>query len=227
MIYAKERRAVCEMSVRMWKAGLVVGSAGNISLRAPPHPDHPGQTHFVITPSSIAYDALTPEQVVVVDDEGDLLELDEEEFDRAPSFETPVHLAIYAARPDVHAVVHTHSRWASIRAVAQAPIPPVVDEMVVYLGGPIEVAPYGTSGSDELADNVVKALGPRSAVLLAAHGVVTTGKDLHKAFKNAELVEHVAHIVTAATQLRGEPPPNLPAHVVEAEQQMYEIVKAM
>src|SRR5690606_8756711 len=128
MIYEKERTRVCEHAVRMWRAGLVVGSAGNISVRT----DHPA--HFVITPSSIAYDALTPEQVVVVDDEGDLLD-DEEDFDRAPSFETPVHLAVYKAREDVGAVVHTHSRFATTLAVLRREIPPVVDEMVVYLGG--------------------------------------------------------------------------------------------
>ena len=72
------------------------------------------------------------------------------------------------------------------------------ERMVVYLGGPVEVAAYGSSGSDELAAAVVEALGPRSAVLLAAHGVLTTGKDLRKAFKNAELVEHVAQVVTLA-----------------------------
>lgn len=220
MIYQREREQVCEYAIRMWKAGLVVGSAGNVSVRAP----EPG--HFVITPSSIAYDRLTPEQVVVVDDEADLLELDDEEFDRAPSFETPVHLAVYAARPDVNAIVHTHSKHASACAVARRPIPPVVDEMVVYLGGQVELAAYGTSGSDELADSVVEALGPRSAVLLTAHGVLTTGKDLQKAFKNAELVEHVAEVVALAGRLADDLP-RLPDEVIEAEKQMYEIVKGM
>ncbi|MBX3275672.1 MAG: class II aldolase/adducin family protein [Sandaracinaceae bacterium] len=221
MIYAELREAVCAYAIRMWKAGLVVGSAGNVSARVR------GEGHFVITPSSIAYDELTPDQIMVVDAEGDLLELDDEELARAPSFETPVHLGVYAARPDVHAIVHTHSRWASARAVARVPIPPVVDEMVVYLGGPVELADYAASGSDELAAAVVRALGPRSAVLLSAHGVLTTGKDLKKAFKNAELVEHVAEVVTRAEQIRGGVLPHLPAEVVEAEQQMYAIVKGM
>lgn len=222
MIYPKERERVCDVAIRMWKAGLVVGSAGNVSVRAPGD-----EGHFVITPSSIAYDELTPQQVVVVDDDGDLLELDEEEFDRAPSFETPVHLGVYAARPDVNAIVHTHSRWASALAVARRPIPPVVDEMVVYLGGQVEVARYGTTGTDELAEHIVEALGPRSAVLLAAHGVLTTGKDLKKAFKNAELVEHVAQVIVTAEQINGGPLSPLPDEVLEGERQMYEIVKGM
>ncbi|MGE0789998.1 MAG: class II aldolase/adducin family protein [Sandaracinaceae bacterium] len=220
MIYERERNEVCEYAVRMWRAGLVVGSAGNVSVRAP------DAGRFVITPSSIAYDRLTPEQVVVVDAEAELLELDDEEFDRAPSFETPVHLAVYAARSDVGAIVHTHSAHASAFALARRSIPPVVDEMVVYLGGGVPLAAYGASGSDSLAANVVSALGARSAVLLTAHGVLTSGKDLAKAFKNAELVEHVARVVTLAEQM-GASVPELPAEVLDAERQMYEIVKAM
>jgi len=222
MIYADARQAVCDTAIRMWRAGLVVGSAGNVSVRAPGD-----EAHFVITPSSIAYDQLTADQVMVVDDEGDLLELDDEELERAPSFETPVHLAVYAARPDVHAIVHTHSRWASARAVARRTIPPVVDEMVVYLGGEVCLADHAPSGSDDLAENVVEALGPRSAVLLAAHGLLTTGKDLRKAYKNAELAEHVAQVVSLAERMHDGPLPRLPDDIVEAEAQMYEIVKAM
>jgi len=222
MIYAEARKSVCDTAVRMWKAGLVVGSAGNVSARAPGC-----EAHFVITPSSIAYEQLTPDQVMVIDDDGDLLELDDEPLERAPSFETPVHLAVYAARPDVNAIVHTHSKWASARAVARMPIPPVVDEMVVYLGGQVELAEYAASGSDELASHVVEALGPRSAVLLSAHGVLTTGMNLSKAYKNAALVEHIAQVVTVAAQLRGGPLPRLPDEVLEAERSMYEIVKTL
>jgi L-fuculose-phosphate aldolase len=215
MLYAEERERVCEYAKRMWRAGLVVGTAGNISVRAS------DPSHYVITPSSVSYDALTPEQVVVVDDDEDLVE-----GERAPSFETPVHLAVYRARKDVGAVVHTHSRYATAMALARRPIPAVVDEMVVYLGGQVEVARYGTSGSEALAAQVVEALGDRSAVLLASHGALTTGKDLTKAYKNAELVEHVAHVVTTAIALGGELSP-LPDEVLEAEKDMYEIVKGM
>ena len=222
MIYETQRDAVCEYAIRMWRAGLVVGSAGNISVRAPST-----APHFVITPSSIPYQDLTPELIMVVDEDGDLLELDDEPLEHAPSFETPMHLAVYAARPDVGAVVHTHSKWASARAVAGAPIPPIVDEMVVYFGGPVEVAAYAPSGSDELAENVSAALGPRSGVLLGSHGVLTTGKDLKRAYKNAELIEHIAQIVTVATQIHGGPIEPLPDEVLEAQRGMYEVIKGM
>ena len=137
-----------------------------------------------------------------------------------------MHLGVYRARPDVGAVVHTHSRYATTMALLRRPIAPVLDEMVVYLGGQVEVARYGSSGSEELAGHVVEALGDRSAVLLASHGVLTTGKDLAKAFKNAELVEHIAQIVVTASSLGGELTP-LPDEVLEAEKDMYAIVKGM
>ena len=214
MLYEEERARVCEHARRMWEAGLVIGSAGNVSVRAP------DPNRWVITPSSVAYAELTPEQVVVVDEEGDL-----EEGERAPSFETPIHLGVYRARPDVSAVIHTHSRYATVLAVLRRPIPTVVDEMVVYLGGRVEVAEYGTSGSEELAERVVAALEDRAACLIANHGVLAVGKDLRKAYRAAELVEHLAHVVVTASQL-GQLH-TLPDDVVEAEKQMYEIVKGM
>jgi len=214
-MFEKERAAVCEFAKKMWQAGFVVGSAGNVSVRGP----EPG--YYIITPSSVTYDVLTPEQVVVIDDDEELVE-----GERAPSFETPVHLAVYRARPDVQAVIHSHSKYATIMAVLRRPIPAVVDESVVYFGGPVEVAKYGASGSDNLAQNVVEALGPRAAALLANHGSLCVGKDLKTAFKISELLEHVAHIIVTASLLGGTLAP-LPDEVLQYEKEMYEIVKTM
>jgi L-fuculose-phosphate aldolase len=214
MLLEAERTAVCEFAVRMWKAGHVVGSAGNVSLR-PSVADR-----YVITPSSVPYEAMTPEDVVVVDGEGETIE-----GERAPSFETPMHLAILKARPDVGAVFHTHSRYATALAVVRKSIPPVVDEMVVYVGGPIEVAPYGASGSDELAAAAVQALGDKAAILLANHGALCVGKDLAKAYKVCELVEHLAMVYCTALTIGT--PLELPADVVETELDMYQVVRTM
>ncbi len=214
MMYEKEREQVCEYAKRMWKAGFVVGSAGNVSMRTE------DEDRWVITPSSILYEALTPDQVVVIDDDEDLVE-----GERAPSFETPIHLAVYEARKDVNAIIHSHSVYATALAVLQKPIPTVVDEMVVYIGGGVEVAKHGASGSDELANNVVEALAERAAALMANHGSLCVGKDLTSAFKICELVEHVAKVVVIATTM-GEPHP-LPDEVVAYEKEMYQIVKTM
>jgi L-fuculose-phosphate aldolase len=214
-MFENERKAVCEYAVKMWQAGFVVGSAGNVSVRGPE------KGHYIITPSSVSYDALTPEQVVVIDDDEELVE-----GERAPSFETPVHLAVYRKRPDVNAVIHCHSKYATIMAVLRRQIPPVVDESVVYFGGPVDVAKYAASGSDDLAKNVVEALGPKAAVLLANHGSLCVGKDLKTAFKISELVEHIAHIIVTASLLGGALTP-LPDEVLDYEKEMYEIVKSM
>ena len=214
MIFESERKAVCEWAKAMWKAGLVVGSAGNVSSRTS------DPKNFVITPSSVPYGDLTPDQIVVIDGDGELVD-----GERAPSFETPMHLAVYKARPDAGAVFHTHSRYATVLSVLHKPIPPVVDEMVVYLGGPVEVAEYGASGSDELAENALKGLGDKAAVLLANHGPLCVGKDLAKAFKICELVEHLSQIVCIACML-GEPK-ELPADVIAYEKEMYSVVRTM
>jgi L-fuculose-phosphate aldolase len=135
---------------------------------------------------------------------GDLLTVDFEgkvvSGKRNPSSENRMHLAIFKARPDVGAVIHTHSVYASALAVNRMSIPAFIDEMVPFLGGSIEAAEYGMPGSDELAENAVKALGEKSAVLLANHGVLVTGKNLDKALEAAEMIEHIAKIyVTALT----------------------------
>jgi L-fuculose-phosphate aldolase len=112
--------------------------------------------------------------------------------------EHPLHLAIYNARSDVQAVVHTHSTYASALAVLRLPIPQIIDELVFQLGGQVEVADYAFPGSRELADNVVEALGPRNAVLLANHGGLAVGSTLDRAYQNALLLERAAHIFLLA-----------------------------
>lgn len=208
------RRQLVDTGRRMVEQSLVVGASGNLSTRSTK------RDRWLITPSSVPYTQLEPEDLVEIDEEGDLVT-----GERAPSFETPVHLAVYHARSDVGAVVHTHSRFASAMALARRELPAVVDEMVVQLGGAVQVATYAPSGSDELAAAAVDGLGDRGAVLLAAHGVVAVGRDLAQAYKNAELVEHLAHIVYLAQRLGPIGP--LPADVLAAEKAMYQVAKQL
>jgi L-fuculose-phosphate aldolase len=143
--------------------------------------------------------------------------------DGIPSSESLAHVAAYRARPDVGAVIHTHSTHASAFAVAGRAIPAILDEQVISLGGSVEVAAYGASASEELASNAVGALGERAAVLLRHHGVLGVGTDLDEAVAVVELVERVATIYTLAASLgdvRG-----LPDDVVRSEQQVYRMMK--
>ena len=206
------RREVCRYARRMFDDGMVVGTAGNVSARVP------GEDLIAITPSSLPYEDMTPDDVVLIDAAGDAVG-----DGRPPSFEKILHLAIYRARPDVAAVLHTHALYCSVLATLQRPLPPVIEELVPYVGGQVDVGGFAMSGSDELAANVVAALGDKAAALLANHGNVCCGKSLAKAFKVAQLVERCAQIYVTALTL-GDPKPLTP-EVLERERMMYEALK--
>jgi len=201
---------VAQAGRRMLNKGLVSGTAGNISVRVP------GGERMVITPSQMGYDLIGVDDIVTLDFERNVLE-----GERRPSTEAGMHIGVYKARPDVGAVVHTHSVYASAVASVRKAIPPFLDEMVLVLGGGIEVAEYGMPGSEELAHNAVAALGKKNAVLLANHGPLCCGKDLESALGNAELVERVAKIFILSSLL-GKPQ-NLPPEAVELERNIFEV----
>ena len=206
----KLKAAVAEAGRKMVEKGLVAGAAGNISVRVP------GKERILITPSQMEYERIRADDIVTLDFERNVLE-----GERKPSIEAGMHLGVYKARHDVGAVVHTHSVYASAVAVVRRAIPPFLDEMVLGLGGGIEVAEYGMPGSEELARNAVAALGKKNAVLLANHGPLCCGKDLESALGNAELVERVAKIFILSSLL-GKPQ-NLPPEAVELEQNIFEV----
>lgn len=219
--YREQRVAVCEFAKKMAAANLVTGSSGNVSMRAPGT-----DGIYVITPTTVNYDVMTPENIVVCDGEGDAVI----EVDNAPSFELPLHVAVYRARPDVGAVFHTHSIYSTILSILRIPLPPLIEEMAPYLGGVVAVADYGQSGTDELAANTVKALEDKSAVFISNHGNVCVGKNLAKAFNVCGLVERAAQIYVECLKLsiagHGQIIP-LPADVLEHEREMYEVLLSM
>jgi L-fuculose-phosphate aldolase len=173
--------------------GLSSGTAGNVSART--------QSGMLITPSGRAYDQLTPDDIVAMD------------FDTTwfatnglrPSSEWRVHLDVLRTRPDVNAIVHTHSPYASAVAAHERGIGAFHYMVAVAGGHDIRCAPYATFGSQELSDNTIIALHGRSACLLAHHGVVATGFDLPSALNLAIEVEELARQYLAA-QVLGEPP---------------------
>jgi len=217
--YSGLRETVCACARKAADEGLVSGSSGNVSVRAPG-----GEGLCVITPSGIGYDALLPEQVVVCDEKGNKAV----DVETGPSMELPLHSAIYKARNDVHAVVHTHAVYSTVVSVLRIGIPPIIEEMVPFLGGELEVAEYAPAGSRQLADNVTAALGGKAAVLLANHGNLGVGKDLDKAFYAALLCERVARIYVESLKIIGAPAEKIhtiPEDVVEKEKEMYENMK--
>lgn len=214
MTYEREREAVLRAVQRIAAAGLVSGASGNVSCRI----STDGGDLMAITASRVPYDRFTVDDVCVVD-----MEVDQVEGDGIPSSESLTHVAIYRARPDIGAVIHTHSVNASAFAAAGKPIPAVLDEQVIAIGGAVEVAEYAASASDDLAQHSVAALGDRAAVLLRNHGVVGAGVDLDDAVAVVELVERIAHICILSATLGGPQP--LPPAVVEAERSVYRMMK--
>jgi L-fuculose-phosphate aldolase len=189
------RRDVFEQARRMWQAGLVVASAGNVSRRV-------DERLIAITPTSIPYERLQVEQVVLVElSTGEAVDSIER-----PSYELPMHLEIYRARADIAAIVHTHSPFVTTLSVLHRPLPPIIDEMLVHFGGTVKVAGYAFTGTTEVGTNVVEGLGDRPAVILANHGNVCVGRSLDSALNLAITMEATARVYVQALQL-GEPVP--------------------
>jgi L-fuculose-phosphate aldolase len=160
------------------EAGLVPSKSGNVSCRV--------AGGFLITPSGVPYRQLQPGQVVALDASGAVVQ-----GGLRPSSEWPMHAAIYAHRPEVAAIVHTHSPRATALACARLGIP-AFHYMIALAGGDIRCMPYATFGTDELAGNAVCGLEGRRAVLLANHGVVAVGASLRDAHAVAFEVENLA-----------------------------------
>ncbi len=211
--FEEERRDVLSAVERIAAAGLVSGSSGNVSRRIA---TADGDL-IAVTASSVPYHRFTLDDVLVVD-----FDVEPVVGDGVPSSESLTHVAIYRARPDVAAVIHTHSVHASAFAVAGRTIPAVLDEQVVILGGTIEVAEYGSSASEDLAAKCVDALGVRAAVLLRQHGVVGVGRELEEAVDVVEPVERIAEVHVLSTILGGAN--ELAPDVVAREQQIYRML---
>lgn len=172
------REQIIAVSQALDHAGLVPNKSGNVSCRSP--------GGFLITPAGIPYRDLTPEQIVALSVEGE-----PEAGGVRPSSEWRMHAAIYSQRPDVSAIVHTHSPSATALACAGRGIPPF-HYMIALAGGDIRCMPYATFGTSELADSAVRGLAGRRATLLANHGVMAVGASLREAHSVAVEVENLA-----------------------------------
>jgi L-fuculose-phosphate aldolase len=185
------RPAVLAAAKTMHARGLVEGTAGNVSGRV-------DDGTVVVTPSSLSYEEMTLDDLVQV-----TLDAEVVSGHRSPTSEKGVHLSVYAAYPEVAAVVHCHARYASMFAVARQPVPAAIDEFIVYIGGDVPVCDYHASGTDGLGPEVAAKLADRSATLMANHGLVTIGKSVDDALHSALVVEHNAHIFWGASALGG------------------------
>ena len=174
---------------QMLHSGLVEGTAGNLGARLP-------DGNAVLTPSSLDYDDMQLDDLVVCDLDGNVLE-----GHRGPTTEKALHLSALRMHDDIHATMHCHAKYCQMFAVTRKAIPAVIEEFVVYVGGDVEVADYKTTGTVELAEEVAKRVGDRSAVLMANHGLFAVGRDPRKVLDVAHLVERTAEVIWGAQQL--------------------------
>jgi L-ribulose-5-phosphate 4-epimerase len=191
------RRTVSELHAELTRYRLVIWTAGNVSGRVP------GADLMVIKPSGVSYDELTPDNMIVCDLDGQVVE-----GDLSPSSDTAAAAYVYRHMPEVGGVVHTHSTYACAWAARGEPIPCVLTMMADEFGGEIPVGPFALIGNDDIGKGIVETLsGHRSpAVLMRNHGPFTIGKDPKAAVKAAVMCEDVARSVHIARQL-GEPLP--------------------
>lgn len=180
MLLRDERRALAEAGGWVAGRGLVVGTAGNLSIRA--------EERVVVTPMGGVLGELTPEMMSVVDLQGTHVD-----GDLAPTSELPLHLLVYRTTENAGAVAHVHAPASTALACTHDELP-AVHYTILELGGPIRVAPYATFGTDELAASVTSALVGRVAALMENHGSVAYGNDIGQACSRIELLEWHAEL---------------------------------
>ena len=192
MLLEKLRNDVWKYNLELPKYGLVVMTSGNISGR------DPESGLVVIKPSGYSYEEMTPDDMVVVDLDGKVVE-----GHLKPSTDTATHLYIYKHRPDVFGIGHTHSTYASSFAALGWPIPAVLTASAM-LGGEIPCGGYATIGGEQIGAEILRTIGTKRAVLLQNHGVFTIGDLARQAAKMAVEVEEIAKI-THLAMLKGKP----------------------
>jgi L-fuculose-phosphate aldolase len=200
-----KRQSVIEACREMNRLGINQGTSGNISLR---HEDG-----MLITPTSVPYETMQPEQIVFMKLDGGL------DAKQRPSSEWRFHRDILKARPEVNAVVHAHPPYATVIAIMGREIPPIHYMIACAGGDTIRCAPYATFGTEELSQHAVAGLEDRSACLLAHHGMIVVGASLPKAMWLAVEVETLARQYHGCLQI-GTPPLLSKAEIENVRAQM-------
>jgi len=198
------REEVCEMNLELSRNRLVTMFSGNVSGR------DPETNYVVIKPSGMSYRNMKPEDMVIVDMNGNVVE-----GKHKPSVDTLTHLYIYKHRLDVNGITHTHSNYATSFAVLGQSIPVYLTAMADDFGGPVPCTDYAPVGSEAIGREILRVIGKSPAVLVKNHGVFTIGKSPSEALKIAVMLEDIAKTIHLAL-LRGKPEEIPPEEVERA-----------
>lgn len=186
------KELLLEYTKRAYANKLFAGTSGNLSVY------DTDNNLIYITPSSIPYETMTDEDIVVIDMEGNVVE-----GKHMPSSEWQLHAVIYRERREIKAVVHTHSPYATAFAVADMPIPVILIEMLPFIGDSVQVARFAIPGEEAVGVEAVKALKGRKGCLLQNHGAVAIGEDIDSAYTTAIYIEDVAKIYHLSSTVGG------------------------
>jgi L-fuculose-phosphate aldolase len=192
IIEIKYKKLICDIGKRVYEKGLVAANDGNISVRI-------GEDEFLITPTNVSKGFLTPDMIIKVDSEGNVLE-----GDYKPTTEIKMHLLVYRERPDVHAVLHVHPPYATAFAIAGIPLDQAIMPEAIVSLGTIPLAQYGTPSTDEVPEAVKTHVYDHQGVLLENHGALTWGKNLEQAYYLMESLEFTAKINWISKLLKGD-----------------------
>lgn len=184
MLLENLRKLVCQQNKALVSNGLVLWTSGNVSAR------DPETNYVVIKPSGVLFENLTPENMVIVDLNGNVVE-----GDLNPSVDMKSHLYVYRHRDDVHGIVHTHSPYATSFAISGESLPIYTTTSAAVFGGEIPISDFVTIGEEEIGKEIVEKIGKNSAILIRNHGVFTIGATSEKALKSAVVLEETAQSV--------------------------------
>lgn len=198
--FEEQKNIVLQAAKKFFKEGLTVGPSGNVSLRTGKQ-----ATSMAITRSGKNYEEMTTEDVNIVDFSSEDNKIAVLEGNFTPSSESILHSMIYKNRKNINAVVHYHGPFSTAVGIVAESIPPMVDDQVFFLGGEIGVtAEYAVSGSIDMANQVIPALGKKNAVIIRNHGAIGIGKTMDFALEACHYLEKTAQIYIWASMSGGK-----------------------
>ncbi len=201
------RKTVVRGAQEIYSKGLVEDGEGNVSVRI-------NKNEILVTPTSTKYNMLSPELIVHMDLEGNILG-----SGKIPSTEVKMHLAVYKDRPKVKCVIHNHSPYISMLSVLRKSIPIIMEQQMIFLGGEIHCTEITEAHTEEMGTSALKALDRNNAAILANHGAIICGKSLDHTVRFSVILEKIAKIYWGALQI-GDPL-TIPNENLEEHEKMF------